>query len=209
MPHPPKSTLALLVSLALCLPAVAAAEPETWSVAEPGREPGSPRVGAWTDGDDDDGPEVASYGSLQTVVDGKPVPMPLEHTDVTAHVAGFVASVEVVQRFANPYAKTIEAVYVFPLPHAAAVHAFEMRIGDRTVRGVVKRRDEARQVYEKAKADGRTAALLDQERPNVFTQRIANILPGEAIEVRIRYAETLSYDRGAYEVVFPMVGGPG
>jgi len=165
-------------------------------------------VGAWTDGDDDDGPEVASYGSLQTVVDGKPVPMPLEHTDVTAHVAGFVASVEVVQRFANPYAKTIEAVYVFPLPHAAAVHAFEMRIGDRTVRGVVKRRDEARQVYEKAKADGRTAALLDQERPNVFTQRIANILPGEAIEVRIRYAETLSYDRGAYEVVFPMVVGP-
>ncbi len=166
----------------------------------------SGRVGAWPD--DTAGPEVSSYGSLQTLVDDEPVPMPLQHTEVTAHVAGFVASVEVEQRFGNPFARPIEAVYVFPLPHGAAVHAFSMEVGRRTIRGEVRRRAEARELYEQAREEGRTAALLDQERDNVFTQQVANILPGDDIRVRIRYVETLSYDRGAYEYVFPMVVGP-
>ena len=172
-----------------------------------GAAPGPHRAGAWVD-PDDSGPEVSSYGSLQTVIDDQPVPMPLQHTGVTAEVSGFVASVEVVQRFGNPYDRPIEATYVFPLPHGAAVHAFELEVGQRTIHGVVRRRAEAQEAYERAKSEGRTAALLDQERPNVFTQRVANVLPGEAILVRLRYVETLAYDRGAYEFVFPMVVGP-
>src|SRR5437879_13631290 len=80
--------------------------------------------------------------------------------------------------------------------------------GGRTIRSVIKRREEARAIYEKAKATGHTAALLDQERPNIFSQAVANIMPGEQVSVTISYAETLQYQDGGYEFVFPMVVGP-
>src|SRR5947207_3303528 len=83
-----------------------------------------------------------------------------------------------------------------------------LNVGDRTVRGLIKRREEARAVYEAARAAGNVAGLLDQERPNIFTQSIANILPGETVTVRISYVETLKYEDGSYEFVFPMVVGP-
>ena len=154
-------------------------------------------------------PQVSNYGFMQTTTaDGEAVPLPLEHTEVAATVSGFLASVEVVQRFGNPFPDPIEAVYVFPLPQRAAVYAMEMQVGDRRIKGMVKKRAEARAVYEQAKAAGKTASLLTQERPNVFTQSVANILPGDTILVTLRYAEDLRYDRGAYEFVFPMVVGP-
>ena len=135
---------------------------------------------------------------------------PLEHTDVQAEISGFVAKVNVTQRFAGPRGSgPVEAVYTFPLPEDAAVNAMTMKIGrDRLVRGVLKRRDEARKTYETAKSEGKTAALLDQERPNVFTQSVANILPGERVEVRLSYIVTLKYHEGAGEFVFPMVVAP-
>ena len=83
-----------------------------------------------------------------------------------------------------------------------------IQIGDRTVRGVIKKREEARAIYEKAKATGHVAALLDQERPNIFTQSVANILPGEQVTVTISYLQTLEYENGSYTFVFPMVVGP-
>jgi Ca-activated chloride channel homolog len=133
---------------------------------------------------------------------------PLKHTDVRAGISGFLARVTVTQTFANAAKENIEAIYTFPLPQDAAVDDMTIQIGDRTVRGLIKRREEARAIYEHAKNTGHVAALLDQERPNIFTQSVANILPGEQVTVTISYVETLRYEAGSYEFVFPMVVGP-
>jgi Ca-activated chloride channel family protein len=133
---------------------------------------------------------------------------PLKHTDVRAGISGFLARVTVTQIFANTATQNIEAVYTFPLPQDAAVDDMTIQIGDRTVRSVIKRREEARAIYEHARNTGHVAALLDQERPNIFTQSVANILPGEQVTVTISYVETLRYEAGSYEFVFPMVVGP-
>ena len=134
--------------------------------------------------------------------------LPLKHTHVKAQLTGFVAEVEVAQTFENPFTDPIEVVYVFPLPENSAVGAMRMKIGERIVRAKIEERHHARHIYEQAKRAGRTAALLEQERPNVFTQSVANIAPGETIDVVIRYLQDLTYDAGQYEFVFPMVVGP-
>jgi Ca-activated chloride channel family protein len=139
---------------------------------------------------------------------GQLLPFPLKHTEVHAEIAGLVAQVRVRQVFQNPYDRAIEAVYVFPLPSRAAVDEMEIQLSDRTIRGVIKKREEARVMYDEARRSGRTAALLDQERPNIFTQSVANILPGEEITVSIRYFDRLPYESGFYEFIFPMVVGP-
>ncbi|HEU4390541.1 MAG TPA: VIT and VWA domain-containing protein [Blastocatellia bacterium] len=133
---------------------------------------------------------------------------PLKHTDVKAEISGFLARVVVTQEFQNPLDEKIEAVYTFPLPQDAAVDSMVMRVGDRTVRGKIKPREEARAIYDQARSSGRVASLLDQERPNIFTQSVANILPGEAVMVIISYVERLKYEDGSYQFVFPMVVGP-
>ncbi|HEY3102396.1 MAG TPA: VIT and VWA domain-containing protein [Pyrinomonadaceae bacterium] len=133
---------------------------------------------------------------------------PLKHTDVKAQISGFLSRVTVTQEFENPFKEKIEAVYTFPLPQNAAVDDMTMLVGDRTVRGKMLRREEAQAVYEAAKNNGQTASLLEQERPNIFTQSVANILPGEQIKITISYVETLKYEDGSYEFVFPMVVGP-
>src|SRR5882762_374385 len=133
---------------------------------------------------------------------------PLKHTDVKAEISGFLSRVVVTQEFENPYNEKIEAVYTFPLPQNAAVDDMTMLIGNRTVRGKIMRREEAQAVYEAAKSSGQVASLLDQERPNVFTQSVANILSGERVKITISYVETLKYEDGAYEFVFPMVVAP-
>jgi Ca-activated chloride channel family protein len=149
-------------------------------------------------------------GALQAVdPNGKPKALcPLKHTDVRAQISGFLSRVVVTQEFENPFKEKIEAVYTFPLPQNAAVDDMTMTVGDRTVRGKILRREEAQAVYEAAKSNGQTASLLDQERPNIFTQSVANILPGEQIKITISYVETLKYEDGSYEFVFPMVVGP-
>src|SRR6266567_1050966 len=149
-------------------------------------------------------------GSLQ-VLDptGKPRgSCPLKHTDVKAEISGFLSRVVVTQEFENPFKEKIEAVYTFPLPQSAAVDDMTMIVGDRTVRGKILRREEAQAVYEAAKSNGQVASLLDQQRPNIFTQAVANILPGEQVKITISYVETLKYEDGSYEFVFPMVVGP-
>jgi Ca-activated chloride channel family protein len=154
--------------------------------------------------------EEATPGSLQaTNASGKPVGLcPLKHTDVKAEISGFLSRVRVTQEFENPFKEKIEAVYTFPLPQNAAVDDMTMVVGDRTVRGRILPREEARNVYEAARAGGQVASLLDQERPNIFTQAVANIMPGEKVTVTISYVETLKYEDGAYEFVFPMVVAP-
>ena len=136
------------------------------------------------------------------------VPLPLQHTAVDASVAGHVGTVKVRQRFENPFDTKIEAVYVFPLPERAAVSEFLMVIGDRTIRGIVREKEEAEAIYRHARAQGYRASLLVQRRPNVFEQKVANIEPGRAIDVDITYFHTLNYRDGWYSFVFPMVVGP-
>src|SRR4051812_34713342 len=133
---------------------------------------------------------------------------PLKHTDVKAEISGFISRVSVTQHFWNPSKEKIEAVYVFPLPNNAAVDDMTLHVNDRTVKGLIKKRDEARAMYDAAKNAGHVAALLDQERPNIFTQSVANIVPGAQVTVEISYVETLKYEAGSYEFVFPMVVGP-
>jgi Ca-activated chloride channel family protein len=141
------------------------------------------------------------------LVDGADA-LPLKHTDVRAEITGIVAEVEVRQTYQNTRDEAIEAVYTFPLPENSAVRDMEIVIGDRTIRAEIQRRDEARRTYERARARGNTAALLEQERSNVFMQSVANIPPGEEIDVVIRYVQDMTYDAGQYEFVFPMVVGP-
>ncbi len=152
-------------------------------------------------------------GSLEVtrLGDTKPegtLDLPLQHTDVSVEVSGFVARATVTQHYHNPFDRPIEAVYTFPLPRDAAVEDMRMTVGERVIQGLIKRRDEARRLYEQAREQGQHTSLLEQERPNIFTQSVANILPGEDIVITVRYVNILKYEGGAYELVFPMVVGP-
>ncbi len=156
---------------------------------------------------DEDAPGT---GALIAVLPGteKEVPVPLKHTDVKGTISAYVAAVTVTQQFHNPYDGKIEAKYVFPLPQNAGINEFIMRVGERTIRGIIREREEAERIYEEARERGHVASLLTQERPNIFTQKVANIEPGKAIDINITYFHTLAYVDGWYEFVFPMVVGP-
>ena len=159
-------------------------------------------------------PEAAAAGAPGGMLaridrDGQmDAPCPLEHTAVTAEVQGPVARVKVRQIFRNPTSTPMEAIYTFPLAAGGAVDEMTLRIGDRVVKGRVKRKEEARAIYDAARRQGKLAGLLDQSRPNVFVQSVANIPPNAKVEVEIQYVETLRYEAGRYEFVFPMVVGP-
>lgn len=134
--------------------------------------------------------------------------LPLAGADVRVHIVGYVARVEVRQTFNNPFKKALEAIYVFPMPDDAAVGDMFIRVGDQRIRSAVERRARAAERYQKARKSGRLAALLEQERPNIFTQSVANIEPGKEVLVHIRYDVPLRYVGGEYEFVYPMVVGP-
>lgn len=141
--------------------------------------------------------------------EGRPTQLfPLKHTDVKIEISGFLARARVTQQFENPFPDKIEAVYTFPLPQRAAVDDMTLTVGDRVVKAKIKKREDAQAIYEAARARGHVAGLLEQERPNIFTQSVTNIMPGEKITVTISYVETLKYEDGSYELVFPMVVGP-
>ena len=133
-------------------------------------------------------------------------PLPLVHTAVDATVSGFVADVTLTQTFANPHTDELDATYLFPLPEDAAIDRMEMRIGDRVVKGRIEKKQQAAATYDKAKQAGKRAALLEEQRPNLFTQRVANIPPGGKVVVTIHYAHVLPFVGGEYEYSFPMVG---
>ncbi|HZF15959.1 MAG TPA: marine proteobacterial sortase target protein [Steroidobacteraceae bacterium] len=133
---------------------------------------------------------------------------PILRTEVEIEVSGLVARAKVRQTFRNPCDDWYEGVYVFPLPEHAAVDHLKLRIGDRVVESVVREREQAKRDYERAKASGQRAALLEQERPNIFTSSVANIAPHAEVVVEIEYQESLRYDAGRYSLRFPMVIGP-
>lgn len=154
------------------------------------------------------GSAQAAGGSLQFKTSAGPVVAPLLDTDVEIRVTGHVARAKVRQTFRNPQAEWFEGIYTFPLPENAAVDRLRMRIGRRMVEGEIRERAAAKASYEQAKTEGRRATLVEQERPNIFTTSVANIGPGESIQVEIEYQQTLRYDQGRYSLRFPMVVGP-
>ncbi|HZE95474.1 MAG TPA: VIT and VWA domain-containing protein [Planctomycetota bacterium] len=147
-------------------------------------------------------------GELRTRIENRVVPLPLKHTDVNAQLTLNIGSVTLTQQYHNPYAGKIEAVYLFPLPDDAAVRDFVMVIGDRRIRGIIREREEAKQIYLEARRQGHVASLMTQERPNIFMQSVANIEPGKQIDIQITYFHTLRCQDRTFEFVFPMVVGP-
>ncbi|MBM4051460.1 MAG: VWA domain-containing protein [Planctomycetes bacterium] len=139
-------------------------------------------------------------------------PCPLRHTDVQASVVGPFARVTLLQQYQNTYPTKIEAVYTFPLSHRGAVDRMTMTIvqpdGERVVVGEVRERSIARAMYEAAREQGYVASLLEQERPNIFTQSVANIEPGARVDIEISYVETLVAKDGRYAFEYPTVVGP-
>jgi Ca-activated chloride channel family protein len=133
---------------------------------------------------------------------------PLKSTEVDAVISGAIADVTVKQTYQNTGQTPIEAVYVFPASTGAAVHGLEMRVEDRLIKAVIEERTEAARKYETAKTEGRSASLLEQNRPNVFQMSVANIMPGETIDVTLRYTEILQPEEKIYSFVFPTVVGP-
>ena len=134
--------------------------------------------------------------------------IPLVHTDATLDVRGLVATATVTQQYENSSSTPIEAVYVFPLPHDAAVYDMEIRVGSRIIRSKIRERQEAKRTYEAAKSAGKRVALVEEDRPNIFTTSVANIMPGDHIDVRLRYVEPLRWEQDGIRLEFPMVVGP-
>ncbi len=148
-------------------------------------------------------------GALTVERAAKKVSLPLVGVDIQARVVDRVAGVTVKEVFRNPYTEHLEAVYIFPLPGGSAVSDFEMRVGNRVIKGVVKERGEARQQYAKALEEGKRAALLEQERDDVFTVQVGNIPPGEEITVVLTYSERLPFfEDGTTELRLPLVVAP-
>jgi Ca-activated chloride channel family protein len=163
---------------------------------------------------------IASSGSAQTPEDKTLAPyfvvkgdadvdhLPLKDTRVEIAVSGVIADVKVVQTYRNEGSRPINAQYVFPASTRAAVYAMRMQIGDQVVVAKIKEREKAKQEFDEAKQKGKSASLLEQNRPNVFSMSLANIMPGDQIEIELRYTELLVPTDGIYEVIFPTVVGP-
>jgi len=134
--------------------------------------------------------------------------LPLLHTDVQAHIDGVLARTILKQTFKNDTSNTLELTYIFPMPHRAAVGHYQFTIGNRVIEGRIQTKEKARQLYEQARAEGKTAALLEQQRPNIFTQNLTNIPAGASIRVEITYDEIIHTEDGAMQWVLPMVVGP-
>jgi Ca-activated chloride channel family protein len=134
--------------------------------------------------------------------------LPLKSTSAVVEIAGVIADVTVTQVYKNEGKKPLEAIYVFPASTKAAVYGMKMTIGERTLIAQIQKRDEARAAYEQAKKEGKSASLLEQQRPNVFQMNVANILPGDEIKTELRYTELITPAEGVYEFVYPTVVGP-
>ncbi len=149
---------------------------------------------------------ILFFSSLLTTA--RAADLPLESSRYTVRVTGGVAEIDLEQVFSNTAAEFIEAVYSFPLDGGAAVDDMTIQLGRREIVGVIKEREEARKTYEKARSEGRSAALTEQERPNLFTQSVANIPPGETVRVRLHAVQPIERVDGHYELVIPIVVGP-
>jgi Ca-activated chloride channel family protein len=147
-------------------------------------------------------------GLFLTGKDGKPVPAPVLGATVEVKVTGIIARARVTQIFTNPSQDWLEGIYIFPLPADGAVDTLRMKVGDRVIQGIIQEKEEARQTYETAKQQGVKASLIEQQRPDVFTTAVANIGPGETVEVAIELQQVVQWDHDRFRLRFPMVVVP-
>ncbi len=133
---------------------------------------------------------------------------PLKETNVTTNINGIIAETYVTQTYANEGEDPINASYVFPASTRVTVHGMKMMIGDEVITAQIEEKKEAKRKFIKAKKDGKNASLLEQERPNVFTMNVSNIMPGDTISIELHYTELVVQTDGTYQFVFPTVVGP-
>jgi len=133
---------------------------------------------------------------------------PLKSTDVNVSIQGIIADTYVVQTYANEGNKPINASYIFPASTKVTVHGMQMQIGNQTVTAVIKEKEEAKQEFETAKSEGKSASMLSEERANVFTMDVANIMPGDEVRIELHYTELIMPTEGVYQFVYPTVVGP-
>ncbi len=154
--------------------------------------------------------DEVTQGSLLVKSDGQQayVETTLLSTDVDIRINGLVAKTILTQSFKNTSQEWIEGIYVFPLSEKAAVHRYRIQIGERVIEGVIKEKQAAKKAYAIAKSSGKRAALIEQERPNLFTNSIANIGPGETVSVTLEYQEVVSYQDQTFSLRFPMAITP-
>lgn len=129
-------------------------------------------------------------------------------TDVDINISGMIATVHYQQQFRNNSDQWLEAKYLLPLPETAAVSAMEIKVGERLIKGEIKEKQQARKLYQQAKSKGQRASLVEQQRPNMFTQKVANIGPGETIAVTIRYLQKVDYQFGEFSLRLPLTITP-
>ncbi|MCX5834141.1 MAG: VIT domain-containing protein [Deltaproteobacteria bacterium] len=134
--------------------------------------------------------------------------LPLKSTTASVNISGVIADVRVTQVYKNEGKRPIEAIYVFPASTRAAVYGMKMTIGERVIEAKIAKRDDARREYERAREEGKSASLLEQQRPNVFQMNVANIMPGDEIKVVLKYTELLVPTERVYEFMYPPVVGP-
>ena len=154
------------------------------------------------------GPSDARSGSLLFKTDDGYADATRLGVDVDLTVSGPTIRARVTQIFRNPTKDWVEATYVYPLPAGGAVDTLKMVVGDRVIVGDIKERQQAKAIYEQARASGRKAALTEQERPNIFTNSVANIGPGETVLVQIEYQEPVHQSGNEFSLRVPMVVGP-
>lgn len=133
---------------------------------------------------------------------------PLKDTSVETHISGTIAETFVTQTYANEGTRPINASYVFPVSTKVSIHGMTMQIADQMITAKIKEKEEAKEEFEEAKSEGKSASLLEEQRPNVFTMDVANILPGDEVRIQLHYTELIGSVDGTYQFVFPTVAGP-
>lgn len=134
--------------------------------------------------------------------------LPLKETRADVRIAGVIADVVVTQVYRNEGTHPLNAKYVFPASTRAAVHGMTLQVGDHRIRAKIREKKRAQQEFDQAKKEGKSAALLEQQRPNVFSMNVANVMPQDEIRVELHYSELLVPTDGTYEFVYPTVVGP-
>ncbi len=134
--------------------------------------------------------------------------LPLKSTSAVVNISGVIADVYITQVYKNQGKKPLEAIYVFPASTRAAIYGMKMTLDQRVIEAKISKREDARREYEKARDEGKSASLLEQQRPNVFQMNVANIMPGEEIKVELKYTELLEPTDNIYEFIYPTVVGP-
>jgi len=152
-------------------------------------------------------PELGGTIKVHTK-EGAAFDLPALKTDLNVDIEGDLAGVTVVQTFINPTQEPLHATYLFPMNKDAAVHGMQMKISDEIVEAKIKKIEKAKKIFKKAKKEGKTASLLTQHRPNMFTQKIANLIPGLPIKITLKYAQTINKVDNEYQLVVPLIVGP-